>query len=99
MANIVANIFGSSPVQPLEKHMDIVYRCAKKLNPFFTAAAKGDWDTASNVRDEVDQLEHEADDVKKEIDSEAFFNHRSQTSSCTDQASRANTKRLKTWRF
>lgn len=67
MANIVANIFGSSPVQPLEKHMDIVYRCAKKLNPFFTAAAKGDWDTASVVRDEIDQLEHDADDVKKEI--------------------------------
>lgn len=67
MANIVANIFGSSPVQPLEKHMDVVYRCAKKLNPFFAAAAKGDWDTASEVRDEIDDLEHEADNIKKEI--------------------------------
>ena len=35
MANVLANIFGSSPVGPLEKHMDIAYRCAKKLRPFF----------------------------------------------------------------
>jgi predicted phosphate transport protein (TIGR00153 family) len=67
MANVLANIFGSSPVQPLEKHIGLAYACAKQLNGFFAAAIAGDWDTASGIRDEIGRLEHEADDLKKEI--------------------------------
>ncbi len=67
MANMLANIFGSSPVQPLEKHVDIAFRCAKKLKPFFTAVVEEDWDRALEIRAEIEALEHEADNVKKEI--------------------------------
>ena len=67
MANMLANIFGSSPVQPLEKHIEIAYRCAKKLRPLFEAVIANDWDKAKEVRAEIEALEHEADDVKKEI--------------------------------
>lgn len=67
MANMLANIFGSSPVQPLEKHIDISYRCAKQLRGFFSAAVKGDWDGAVEARKEIVQLEHDADYLKKEI--------------------------------
>ncbi len=67
MANVLANIFGSSPVQPLEKHIDIAYRCAKKLRGFFKASVTGDWDKAAAVREEIENLEHQADDLKKEI--------------------------------
>ena len=67
MANMLANIFGSSPVQPLEKHIDISYRCAKQLRGFFSAAVKGDWDGAVEARKEIVQLEHDADNLKKEI--------------------------------
>ena len=67
MANVLANIFGASPVQPLERQIDIAYRCAKKLRPFFVAAASGDWDKAAAVRAEIESLEHKADDLKKEI--------------------------------
>jgi len=67
MANMLANIFGSSPVQPLEKHIDIAYRCAKQLSGFFAAAIAGDWDAAGVHRDEIEKLEHDADDLKKEI--------------------------------
>jgi len=67
MANMLANIFGSSPVQPLEKHIEIAFRCAKQLRPFFAAATSGDWDTAASVRSEIESLEHEADNIKKEI--------------------------------
>ncbi|MBT8098983.1 MAG: TIGR00153 family protein [Gammaproteobacteria bacterium] len=67
MANMLANIFGSSPVMPLEKHVDIAYRCAKQLSPFFTAAISGDWDAAEATRIEIENYEHEADDLKKEI--------------------------------
>ena len=67
MANMLAGIFGSSPVQPLEKHMEIVYRCAKNLHPFFAAAIAGDWDTAEKARADITDLEHEGDELKKEI--------------------------------
>lgn len=67
MANVLANIFGASPVMPLEKHIEIAHRCAKKLRPFFAAAVSGDWDKAIEVRGEIEALEQEADDLKKEI--------------------------------
>ena len=67
MANVLANIFGKSPVQPLEKHIDIAYRCAKQLNAFFTAVLADDWVAAQSARDEIESLEHKADDVKKKI--------------------------------
>lgn len=67
MANMLANIFGSSPVYPLEKHIDIAYRCAKELRGFFAAVVKGDWDTAADGRAKIEKYEHEADDLKKEI--------------------------------
>lgn len=67
MANMLANIFGTSPVQPLEKHIGIAYRCAKQLSPFFAAAISGDWEKALVARDSIEKLEHEADDLKKKI--------------------------------
>jgi predicted phosphate transport protein (TIGR00153 family) len=67
MANMLANIFGSSPVRPLEKHIGIAFRCAKQLHPFFAAVIKGNWEKAAGVRGEIERLEHEADDLKKQI--------------------------------
>ena len=67
MANVLANIFGVSPVRPLEEHINIAFRCAKQLRGFFAAATKGDWDTAAEVRSEIEKLEHSADDLKKKI--------------------------------
>jgi len=67
MANVLANIFGSSPVRPLEKHIGISFSCAKQLKPFFAAAIKGDWEKVAVVRGEIERLEHEADDLKKKI--------------------------------
>jgi uncharacterized protein len=67
MPNTLANIFGSSPVQPLERHMDVTYRCAKKLLEFFPPAIAGDWERAQVARRDIEALEHEADDLKKAI--------------------------------
>jgi len=67
MANVLANIFGSSPVKPLEKHINIVYSCAKQLHGFFVASIDGDWNKAMTFRDEIARLENSADDVKKQI--------------------------------
>jgi len=67
MANMLANIFGSSPVRPLEKHIGIAFRCAKQLQPFFAATIKGDWDKALAARNLIERYEHEADNLKKKI--------------------------------
>lgn len=67
MANFLANIFGSSPVMPLEKHVDIAYRCTRELVGFFEAVVAGDWNEARAIRNTIESLEHEADDLKKQI--------------------------------
>lgn len=67
MANLLANIFGSSPVMPLEKHVDIAYKCTRELVGFFEAAVAGNWDEARAIRGTIESLEHEADDLKKKI--------------------------------
>ena len=67
MANVLANIFGSSPVQPLEQHMDIAFRCAKKLRPFCEAVIAKDYERMADVRSQIEALENEADDLKKQI--------------------------------
>lgn len=64
---MVANIFGSSPVQPLENHAGVVYVCAKKLGDFCKSAAKGDWASAGVAHEAIVTLEQDADDIKKEI--------------------------------
>lgn len=67
MGNAFANIFGSSPVVPLEKHVDIAYRATRELGEFFEAVIEDDWDRASRSREAITNFEHEADDLKKEI--------------------------------
>lgn len=67
MTNVIADLFGTSPVMPLENHIDISYRCARQLRELFAAAIDGDWDKATKVRDEIDRLEHEADELKNRI--------------------------------
>jgi len=67
MANLLANVFGTSPVQPIEKHMDVAHRCAKQLRPLFEAVIANDWDKALEIRADIEALEHEADNMKKEI--------------------------------
>ncbi|MEL6868539.1 MAG: TIGR00153 family protein [Pseudomonadota bacterium] len=67
MSNILAGIFGSSPVAPLENHANLVHKCARELVGFFQAVATEDWETANAHRSEIERLENEADDVKKQI--------------------------------
>ncbi len=67
MSNLLENLFGSSPVMPLEQHVNIAYRCTRELIGFIDAALAEDWDKATEVRKTIAALEHEADNLKKEI--------------------------------
>lgn len=64
---MLSNIFGSSPVRPLERHVGLSYKCTKQIIGFFEAVINDDWDKAASLRNVISRLEHEADDLKKEI--------------------------------
>jgi hypothetical protein len=44
--NFVYDLFGRSPVRPLQTHMDKVQVCVAELPAFFEAVCAGDWDKA-----------------------------------------------------
>jgi hypothetical protein len=67
MGNYISKIFGTSPVGPLQEHMDTCYRCAKELINFFSMVAAEDWEAAGESRARIVSLENEADAAKKQI--------------------------------
>lgn len=63
----IFNMFGPSPIRPIEQHMRKVHQCAKQLYPFFEAVFKKDWQTANNIKDKIIALEKEADLIKRDL--------------------------------
>ncbi len=63
----LARIFSSSPVKPIQQHMEKVVACVSKLQPFFAAALEGDWSRAGEIQQTIGALENEADDIKRDI--------------------------------
>jgi len=61
------NMFGPSPIRPLEEHMSKVHTCVKELEPFFEAVFTKDWKKADTLQHEIVRLENEADDIKREL--------------------------------
>ncbi|MES2218631.1 MAG: TIGR00153 family protein [Pseudomonadota bacterium] len=61
------NMFGRSPIGPLEEHMAKVAACVKQLGPFFDAVFAQDWPAVAKFQKEIVQLENEADDMKREL--------------------------------
>jgi uncharacterized protein len=65
--NAFLQLFGRSPIRPLQEHIDKVYACAQRLIPFFDAVLSNDWDKATELQREITDLEHEADVLKKQL--------------------------------
>lgn len=63
----IFNMFGASPIRPLQEHMAEVVSCVVELVPFFTAVLASDWDKAREVQQRIVQLENEADDMKRAL--------------------------------
>jgi len=61
------NLFGPSPIRPIEQHMRKVYQCAKQLHLFFEAVLQEDWVTASEINTKIAEYEKEADIMKREL--------------------------------
>lgn len=63
----ISSLFGTSPVKPLQKHMDSVQLCAAELKPFMAAVLQQDWGTARKLQRKISKLEREADKLKKHL--------------------------------
>ena len=61
------NMFGRSPIRPLEAHMSKVHVCVKELAPFFDAVLTQKWSDALLIQQDIARLENEADDLKRDL--------------------------------
>jgi predicted phosphate transport protein (TIGR00153 family) len=62
----LASIFGSSPVEPIQAHMDMCHAAVTELVRLLDAAASGDWDAAEKSMKAISAKEVAADDLKHE---------------------------------
>lgn len=67
MPSSILNLFGRSPIGPLEEHMGKVYACVKMLIPFFEAVFASDWQTVEGIQQHIVKLENEADKMKRDL--------------------------------
>jgi predicted phosphate transport protein (TIGR00153 family) len=65
--SFIANLFGQSPIRPMQQHMRVVVACAREVLPLFEAMAAGDKAAIAERRAAIEKLEHDADDIKNEI--------------------------------
>lgn len=63
----ILDMFARSPIRPLQQHMQKSFACVELLMPFYEAIQGRDWEGAQTIRDEINELEHAADDLKKEM--------------------------------
>lgn len=61
------NMFGRSPIKPLEEHMAKVHTCVRVLGSFFEAVFAENWSAVSKLQQEIVHLENEADNIKREL--------------------------------
>lgn len=67
MPSSILNLFGRSPIGPLEEHMGKVHACVKQLIPFFDAVLSENWDEAGLIQQKIGILENEADALKRDV--------------------------------
>lgn len=65
--NIISEMLGKSPVQPIQDHIAVAYDCSALLPSLFEAANLNDWDKVEAVNERIRILEHDADKIKLEI--------------------------------
>jgi len=66
-SNPISNLFGKSPIKPLQEHMSLCVSCAMLLEPFFEAVIGDDWPKAGELFDQIADRENQADELKKQF--------------------------------
>lgn len=67
IANPFSNLFGRSPIKPMQEHMAAAVKAAAELSNFFEAVFANDWVEAEEVQKRITELEHQADDIKQQL--------------------------------
>ena len=67
MTNSILSLFASSPFLPLQDHMCKVLECTEGLEGFLQAVFEEDWAKAKKHQKKINNLEEEADELKREI--------------------------------
>lgn len=63
----ISSLFGSSPVRPLQQHMESVQDCIIELVPFFESVLSEDWTEAKKQQKKISKLERQADKLKRSL--------------------------------
>ena len=63
----LSELFARSPIKPMQDHVKKVYECTETLKPFMEAVFAMDWDKVFTLQQLISALEHEADEMKREI--------------------------------
>jgi predicted phosphate transport protein (TIGR00153 family) len=67
ISNPFSNLFGRSPIKPMQEHMAVAVKAAGELISFFEAVIADDWEQAEVIQQRITSIEHEADDLKKQL--------------------------------
>jgi predicted phosphate transport protein (TIGR00153 family) len=67
VGNPLVDLFGKSPVRPIQEHMQKVQASTRLLQSFVAAAQKNDWKKANAIQKEIVGLEREADKLKHSV--------------------------------
>jgi len=65
--NYMADLFGKSPIRPLQEHMHCVCSCIQSLSPLIDSVIAGDIEAMTQHRKEIIECEHKADVMKKDL--------------------------------
>ena len=63
----VLDMFGRSPIRPLQYHMEKAHQCAELLSPFIQAILAEDWSEAARLQHQISETERAADLLKKDL--------------------------------
>ncbi len=67
ITNAISNLFGQSPIKPMQEHMAVANQTAELLVPFLEAVIADDWEQAENIQQQISQSENDADEIKMQL--------------------------------
>jgi predicted phosphate transport protein (TIGR00153 family) len=65
--NPFGNLFGKSPIKPIQEHMQVADQAAQLLTSFMQAKIDDDWERAQELYQEISEIEQLADKLKRNI--------------------------------
>lgn len=66
-SNPLSNLFGRSPIRPIQEHMQVANDAAQLLPGFFDACQNAAWDEAEAIFGRIKEAERAADKLKRSV--------------------------------